>query len=68
MEPASLWALDRATFRHYRASNERRMKTMAVGILGKVSLLKDLEPEQLRKATEGATSLCDQEGMCGCGF
>jgi len=51
-EKASLWALDRSTFRFYRAHNESRMKNLAVEVLAKVPLLKDLERPQLSRAAE----------------
>jgi CRP-like cAMP-binding protein len=51
-EKASLWALDRTTFRFYRAHNESRMKNLAVEVLGKVPLLKDLDKPQLARAAE----------------
>ena len=59
---ASLWALDRSTFRHYRAHNERRMKDTVVEVLKNVPLLKDLEADQLAKAAEVARTVEHQEG------
>jgi len=59
---ASLWALDRSTFRYYQTSNERRMKDMAVDVLKQVPLLKDLDPDQLQKVADVATTTDYREG------
>jgi len=61
-QDASLWALDRQTFRYYRASNERRMKDLALDVLAKVPLLNDLELTQLARAAEVARTVDFQEG------
>jgi CRP-like cAMP-binding protein len=59
---ASLWALDRSTFRFYQTTNERRMKDTAVDVLRQVPLLKDLDPDQLQKVADVATTSDFREG------
>jgi CRP-like cAMP-binding protein len=52
IQNATIWALDRHTFRYYRASLDKRLEKIALEVLAHVPLLKELEFHQLAKVAE----------------
>jgi len=51
-EDAVIWALDRHTFRDFQDQNERHISKLALKVLPKIPVLKDLSRAQLVKVSE----------------